>query len=572
MLTGYPNVITFECGEKILWQMKNTICKTKIGNELGSGFFCKIPFPSKDKLLPVFITNNHIINEKMLYNKDESFNIKIKDKNLKKINLNKRIKYTNEKYDVTIIGLNDEDEINDYLELDESIFNGIINNKNDNDDFVDKTVYIIQYPEGILSLSLGIIQSICLDKPYDFNHKCNTKVGSSGSPILGLNNKVIGLHKKGTKTFNIGTFLNYPIKDFIKQNFNKDIKNNNNKRGLIGLNNLRVCWFMNPTLQCLSNTKLLTKFFLDNYTADPNKKLSNEYYKLLINLWQTNLENVTYTPISFKDTLIQMYPLFKEIRTNRAKDLIIFLIEKFHKELKINNTKKQVNNPSIEEQLNESLMLKFFDNDLKQNENSAIFKLFYSKIESKAECLNCRNITYNFRFKNIFDFTLDLVNEHLIKEGKKTLTAKEGKNIDIDLYECFEYYINPILMEGDNKMYCNICEKELDTYFTELIYSTSNYLIINLNKGKKNEYKVNFPDKLNINNYVINKDGFTNYELYAIISYYTPYKQEGHFVAFCRSRTDNQWYLYDDEIVTKCSNPYDYDGWIPYILFYEAVQ
>ena len=48
--------------------MEQNICKIKIGSLQGTGFFCEIPFPDKNNMLPVFITNNHIINEKLLYN------------------------------------------------------------------------------------------------------------------------------------------------------------------------------------------------------------------------------------------------------------------------------------------------------------------------------------------------------------------------------------------------------------------------------------------------------------------------------------------------------------------------
>ena len=179
------------------------------------------------------------------------------------------MKYTNEKYDITIIELKKEDEINDYLELDDSIINDIINNKNNNDDYIDNTVYIIQYPEGILSVSFGIIKNIYEDKRFNFIHKCCTKRGSSGSPILSVNNKVIGIHKSEKGNNNLGTFLNYPIKEFIKKYSNKT--KINTKEGLIGLKNIEAPCYMNPILQCLSNSKNLTNYFLTKYKEDPKK-------------------------------------------------------------------------------------------------------------------------------------------------------------------------------------------------------------------------------------------------------------------------------------------------------------
>ena len=64
-------------------------------------------------MLPVFITNNHIINNHLLYKDNETISIKIKeDNNIKKIPLNNRIKYTNEEYDITIIEIKESDNIN----------------------------------------------------------------------------------------------------------------------------------------------------------------------------------------------------------------------------------------------------------------------------------------------------------------------------------------------------------------------------------------------------------------------------------------------------------------------------
>ena len=189
ILTGYPNFIPLECAKKITEQMEKNICKIKIGNEQGTGFFCLIPFPDNKNMLPVFITNNHIINKEFLYKKDNIISIDIEEEeNTREINLNERMKYTNEEIDITIIEIKKEDNIKNYLELDEKILDDIINNVNKNNKYKEETIYIIQYPKGKLSVSLGIIDNIYEDKKYNFIHKCSTEGGSSGSPILSLNN------------------------------------------------------------------------------------------------------------------------------------------------------------------------------------------------------------------------------------------------------------------------------------------------------------------------------------------------------------------------------------------------
>ena len=73
LLNNYPNIISYESTKKIIEQMERTLCKINIQQIQGSGFLCKIPFPDRNNLLPVLITNNHIINKDILYQKMQKF-------------------------------------------------------------------------------------------------------------------------------------------------------------------------------------------------------------------------------------------------------------------------------------------------------------------------------------------------------------------------------------------------------------------------------------------------------------------------------------------------------------------
>jgi len=57
---------------------------------------------------------------------------------------------------------------------------------------------------------------------------------------------------------------------------------------LVGLNNIGATCYMNATLQCLSNTDELTKYFFNKFkydVNDNNKIMSNAYYNVIKNLW-----------------------------------------------------------------------------------------------------------------------------------------------------------------------------------------------------------------------------------------------------------------------------------------------
>ena len=216
-----PSMLSYECTEKILNQMKECVCKIFFGDTLGTGFICKIPFPDRENMKMVLITNNHII-DNTLFNKEielifEKRNISIKIN----LNISKRMKYTNKTYDITIIDIKEEEEedINDWLELDDSVIENIILNENKNDKYKGKTIYIMQYPQNELKVSYGLLKDI-YDNKNNFNHTCSTLKGSSGSPItLGENNKVIGIHcgEEEKRNLNTGSFLNLAINEFIKK-------------------------------------------------------------------------------------------------------------------------------------------------------------------------------------------------------------------------------------------------------------------------------------------------------------------------------------------------------------------
>jgi len=91
-----------------------------------------------------------------------------------------RKKYTNKDLDVTIIEIKDEDNIHNFLFLDNIILNNEINNYNII--YEKESLYILNYMNGKdIFNSQGILNNINENKII---HKCNTDTGSSGSPIL----------------------------------------------------------------------------------------------------------------------------------------------------------------------------------------------------------------------------------------------------------------------------------------------------------------------------------------------------------------------------------------------------
>ena len=139
-----------------------------------------------------------------------------------------REKYTDEILDITIIEIKKK-ELNDFifLEIDEAIFKS----NNINSLFIDKNIYIIHYPYGQeASFSIGNISNISNDN-INLEHKCATDKGSSGAPILNLENfkvRDILIDEGRFGNFNIGELLITPILNYYN-NRNKENNNEDNE-------------------------------------------------------------------------------------------------------------------------------------------------------------------------------------------------------------------------------------------------------------------------------------------------------------------------------------------------------
>ena len=162
LLRNYPEPIMLPQLYKILYHMENCICRIKINERSATGFFWNIPIiknGEKELKIPVLITNNHMINNDIIANKNKKIIYKIKKEgkfNSFELNseLNRFIN-TNEELDVTIIELKKSDNINHFLEIDDNIINS-----GDNSGYINESIYVIQYPKRHLSLSSGIVADI----------------------------------------------------------------------------------------------------------------------------------------------------------------------------------------------------------------------------------------------------------------------------------------------------------------------------------------------------------------------------------------------------------------------------
>ena len=373
---------------------------------------------------------------------------------------------------------------------------------------------------------------------------------------------------------------------------------------------------MNSTLQCLSQTKGLTSYFLkeknkeeiiNNNIALKNKddlQLCPIYLDLIKNLWDINKTKSSFSPNDFMKNIEKMNPLFKQGQAGDSKDFIIFILERMHTELK--KPSKQMSN----EQNNIQPLNQYDRNNSYYHfcldfmkDSSAISENFYGVNETTNECLNCKNnyamnnmntpLCYNYGIFNNLIFPLEEVknmkynnqmqiNNQMMFNNQMQMQMMFNNQMQcnnqmmfntVTIYDCFCYNQKTELFTGTNQNYCNLCKQTADSYYTNKIYSTPQILILILNRGKNNMYnvKLEFYETIDISQYVLSKDTPQVFNLYGVITHIGESGPNAHFVASCKSPIDNKWYRYNDAFVNPIGNVVNdiINFGTPYILFYQ---
>ena len=443
----YPKSVSLEGTNEILEQMKKNVCKIFLENGgIATGFLLKIPFPDNNNLLSVLITNNNSINEIILENNKKILLSISNEKECREIKLENRIKYTSKVYDITIIEIKKEDNINDYLYLDENINNDKL--------YLGESIYILHYSNNKnIYVSYGIINNINDKINYNFSHLCKIGKGSYGSPILNIsNNKVIGMQGNNDYNMGIGLFLKYGLNDFIKQKCNnKNLLDEINKKFHLNIKDFNVTEIDlndkiigNEGLKYICqdmNFQNLKKLYLNGNKITDIKALEKANFEKLevLDIGLNNIYNINiFEKVNFKE--------LKELHLNfnKISDINVFANAEFEKleilDLGDNNISNNIN---IFEKVN---FIKLKELNLNNNDISDIkvlAKVNFPKLElldlsgnniSNINVLENVNFT-ELRELNLFDNKISDINVLAkVKLEKLVKIDLSDNNIDESLY------------------------------------------------------------------------------------------------------------------------------------------
>lgn len=173
------------------------------------------------------------------------------------------------------------------------------------------------------------------------------------------------------------------------------------KKGVVGIRNIGNTCYMNSVLQCLSNTKSLTDYVLDDPDG-ADGKLIRVYRDLLSRIW-TNNDN--YHPVdttAFKSAFQRLSPRFVGYDQQDAQEFLRLLLDKLH--MDVNRVKvKSRSAPDVDETLKDNALAAEFWKRYLATDNSTVVDLFAGQLKSTLECSVCghKSITFEVTVLNI---------------------------------------------------------------------------------------------------------------------------------------------------------------------------
>ena len=326
--------------------------------------------------------------------------------------------------------------------------------------------------------------------------------------------------------------------------------------------NINMNYNMNSFQNYQNNNNQMNGFFNSNRNKVPN-------YDNMLNKYNQDIKNENNFNSNYNRNNQNNRFMLNNLNSNRKNESENY----FRKPSKI--TKEQNNFNSF---TNNAQNI-FPGNNINRNNNRNNFNFSNQQNNNNY---NNNNINYNNNnFINYFNNPNGEIPVRLLN-GKGGYgpydmlihQKKENKGPKLTLDQCFESYLKPDFLTGDNKQYCNRCHVLSDAYYTTHIYSSPNILILILNYDKGILFKcdVLFDEYINISKYIEAKN--TNvpnrYRLLGAIVHIGPSSMGGHFIAFCRGIENREkWYKCNDSLVSESTFSEIKSVGIPYVLFYE---
>ena len=256
--------------------------------------------------------------------------------------------------------------------------------------------------------------------------------------------------------------------------------------------------------------------------------------------------NESYSPENILKILNSNFKAYSDYKKKNPNDVINHILFELEKELNIKN--KENNNTTS------------------NYEVVPLINNFYCSYLNEVRCKNYNSSEE--KIGNFLTFQLDIF-DYFRAEGN-------NENINIKLYELIEFEFK----EKTQMKHCNKCNSIQETEMIKKINKSPNifiFLLFNedpIDKADElHRITFNIEKDIKMGDLINDKNSPKIYEIFGIVSISM---RERKYVSFSKSLVDKEWYLYNDEKVTKINFDFiqksieDYNFYFPCILFYRS--
>ncbi|XP_076653222.1 uncharacterized protein LOC143359268 isoform X2 [Halictus rubicundus] len=316
--------------------------------------------------------------------------------------------------------------------------------------------------------------------------------------------------------------------------------------GLNGLRNIGNTCFMNSVIQCLSNTRPLLEYLLnEQYPADINVTTSSmkgalikAFSQVIHELWEVGGDHVVNTT-ALKSQIQRFAPRFMGYSQQDAQEFLRYLLEGLHEDVNRVTVKPPPIHTDIPDMYTDSQKAVESWKRYLRSEDSMIVDVFVGQLRSSLHCTACdhKSVTLD----PFWDLSLPI-------------PARSGT---VKLSQCLEHFTREEVLDGDEKPTCSKCQMRRKCTKSFSIHKFPKILVIHLKRfspmerfrGKLN-VTVDFPlTGLDLSAFAAPRVPGCTYNLYGVANHSgTTYS--GHYTAYCKHPYSGEWHEYNDSRVS----------------------
>jgi len=311
-------------------------------------------------------------------------------------------------------------------------------------------------------------------------------------------------------------------------------------------------------LICGNQIQYLFQVFYQDYQRTFRSKISELFYA--IQQTQTKCLNCNSDQYNFQAYFFLVFPL-EEVRKHAINKIFQ------------NNMNQKMMNMNNFNMNNFNTMNPNF-NQMQMNNMGMGFNPQVNNFNNMMNFNNFQMMNQNMQFNNMNNINVNINNNNQYMMKLMNLYN------NVTIMDCFDYNQKEDILEGSNQIFCSNCKQMANAKCCTYLTTAPKILVILLNRGEGIQFKVKleFSQMLDISSYVSQNNGNVKYQLIGVITHLGESGQSGHFIAHCLSPIDNEWYTYNDAIVSKIENAqFQFkekviDFGMPYLLFYKRIE